>query len=54
MRSLLFTILCFCLLSTAAFPQTSPSTGGLVVFETFGLGAGTAATQTRGALCESR
>ena len=45
MRRLLFTILCVCLLSTAAFSQTSPSTGGLVVFETFGLGAGTAATQ---------
>src|SRR5207237_10044435 len=38
MRRLLFTVLCVCLLSTAAFAQNSPSTGGLVVFETFGFG----------------
>src|SRR3990172_6339215 len=38
-------LFCVCLLSTAAFAQTSPSTGGLVFFETFGLGVGTAATQ---------
>ena len=44
-RLLLFTVLYVCLLSTAAFAQTSPSTGGLVVFETFGFGAGTAATE---------
>ena len=45
MRILLFTAFCVCLLSTMALAQSSPSSGGLVVFETFGLGAGTAATQ---------
>src|SRR5438105_15178011 len=44
MRRLLFTVFCICLLSAAAFAQSSPSTGGLVVFETFGLGAGAAGT----------
>jgi hypothetical protein len=45
MRRLLFTVLSVCLLSAGAFAQTSGSPGGLVVFETFGLGVGTAATQ---------
>jgi hypothetical protein len=45
MRRLLLTLFCVCLLSTAVFAQSSPSTGGLVVFETFGLGVGEAATQ---------
>jgi hypothetical protein len=45
MRILLFTAFCVCLLSTMALAQSSPSSGGLVVFETFGLGVGTAATQ---------
>src|SRR5213593_1467342 len=45
MRKLQLTLFCVCLLSTAAFAQTSPSKGGLVVFETFGVGVGTAARQ---------
>jgi hypothetical protein len=44
-RLLLLTVFCVCLVSTGAFAQSSPTTGGLVVFETFGLGVGTAATQ---------
>ena len=45
MRRFLFTVLSVCLLSTGVFAQTSGSPGGLVVFETFGFGVGTAATQ---------
>src|SRR5436190_12769343 len=45
MRRLFVLLCCFCLLSTAAFAQTSGSAGGLVVFETFGMGVGTDATQ---------
>ena len=36
MRRLLLTTLCICILSGAAFAQTSGSPGGLVVFEAFG------------------
>ena len=45
MRRFWFTVLLVCLLSTGVFAQTSGSPGGLVVFETFGYGVGTAATQ---------
>jgi hypothetical protein len=45
MRRFLFTVLSLCLLSAGAFAQTAGSPGGLVVFETFGSGVGTDATQ---------
>jgi len=45
MRKFLLGVLSVCLLSGGIFAQTSGSPGGLVVFETFGLGSGTDATQ---------
>jgi hypothetical protein len=45
MRRLLFIVLSVCFLSTGVLAQTSGSPGGLVVFETYGFGVGTAATQ---------